>query len=125
MLVYVIARLAGKDVERLKDHWLGSEVRSDTSWKDLLKTFKTNRTFSVDPRSAGVELRIRAHAHENIMLIFCTGKLSNIAPYPLATLTLMKVTWRQSIVRGGTFVFKAAKQPWPMENPMWGCLKRE
>jgi len=86
-------------------------MRSDTSWERFLKTFDTTRSFSVDPRSKGVELplSIKADAHENIMLLFRTGELRRIAPSALATLTLMQTTARRIIVGGSTFVLKAGR----------------
>jgi hypothetical protein len=86
-------------------------VRSDASWELFLKTYDTTRSFSVDPRSKGVELplSIEANARENILLLFSTGEMRKAAPGALVALTLMQTTTRRSIVGGSTFVFKAAK----------------
>jgi hypothetical protein len=108
-----VARLANKDLRQIREHWLRRELRSEASWKAFVKTFDTQRIYSIDPRSKGLELplSIRANAHENIMLLFRTGKLSNANPDALATLTITQLTAaRRSIVGGSTFVFKGAKQ---------------
>ena len=106
-----VAKLAAKDLERIKEYWLKREVRSNASWERFLKTYDTTRSFSVDPRSKGVELplSIKANARENILLLFRTGELRRVAPGVLATLTLMQTTTRRKLVGGSTFVCKAAK----------------
>ena len=106
-----VARLTSRDLEQLREHWLKREVRSDASWKELLRTFDTQRIFSVDPRSKAVELplSIRANSRENIMLLFRPSKLIEPGPNVLATLTLMQLNASRNIVGGSTFVFKLAK----------------
>jgi hypothetical protein len=105
------SRLASRDLERIKRYWLNREVRSDASWTQFLKTYDTSRSFSIDPRSNGVELplSIRGDGRENIMLLFHTGDRIRAVSDPLTTLTLMQTTTRGSIVGGSTFVFKAAR----------------
>ncbi len=105
------ANLTSRELERIKQYWLNREVRSDASWEQFLKTYDTTRSFSIDPRSNGVELplSIKRRSGENMMLLLRTGDLTRTAPGPLATLTLMQTTTRGSIVGGSTFVFKAAR----------------
>jgi len=105
------AKLAAKDLKRVREYWLKREVRSDASWERFLKTYDTTRSFSVDPRSKGVELplSIKDNAREDIMFLFRTGKLARAPSGALAKLTLMQTTTRGILVGGSTFVFKAAK----------------
>ena len=105
------AKLAARDLQRIKEYWVKREVRSDASWEGFLKTYDTTRSFSVDLRSKGVELplSIKDNAWASIMFLFRAGKLARAAPGVLAKLTLMQTTTRRTLVGGSTFVFKAAK----------------
>ena len=107
------AKLPATQLNRIKDHWLKREVRSEASWAAFLKTYDTTRSFSLDARSKGVELplSVKAGAKESIMLLMQTAKKFKAARGPLATLTLTQTTADagRRLVGGSTFVFQAVK----------------
>ena len=85
-------------------------MRSDAAWARFLKTFDVSRTFSVDPRSKGVELpvSIKAGGRENLLLLIRSGELKKTSSGALATVTLQQTTARGQVVGGSTFIFKKA-----------------
>lgn len=108
-----VIKLSAKDLGRAKEFWLKREVRSDSSWEQVLKTYDTTRIYSVDTRSKGVELPlpIKSTAGESIMLLFRVGELKKVLPGALAKLPLIQTTAvaNRRIVGGSTFVLKAAR----------------
>jgi hypothetical protein len=104
-------RFAATDLERLKQHWLQKEMRTEASWARFLESFDVKRQFSVDPRSKGIELpvSIEAGAREDVMLLIRSGELKRAESRAPARLTLQQTTARGEVVGGSTFVFKPAK----------------
>jgi photosystem II stability/assembly factor-like uncharacterized protein len=103
------AKLARRDLGRIKDYWLKRELRDDASWERFLATFDTTRSFAVDPQGKGwdLPLPIRGDARESVVLLLGVGDVRPAPPRLLATLTLVQTTAR-GIVGGSTFVLKSA-----------------
>jgi hypothetical protein len=105
------AKLASKDLARLKEFWLKRELRDEDSWERFLKIYDTVRNFIVDPRARGVDLpvAIEDKGRESVVILFHASKLIKATPRALATLTLTQSVAPGGIVGGSTFVLKAAK----------------
>lgn len=105
------AKLPARDLARLKEHFLKTEMRPDSSWDRFERTFDVTREFSVDPRGKGVELplSLKSTGREDIILLIRTGDLSQQGDGPLGTFTIQQTTTRGEVVGGSTFVLKRAK----------------
>jgi hypothetical protein len=102
-------RFAAADLERLKRFWLERELRGDSSWRDFVDTYDTSQLFSLEARRGGVDLpvTIREGSRESMVLLF-GGEAGGTEP--LASLTLLQVGARNTIVGGSTFIFKSVNR---------------
>ncbi len=97
------------DLDRLKQRWLGDEMRSEQSWRQLLRTFDVSRIYRVDPRVGQVDvpLGVGAGGHEQILLL-ASGVRRRRRPDSPARWTVQQLTTKGEVVGGSTFVFKSA-----------------
>jgi hypothetical protein len=103
-------RFAAADLERLKRFWLERELRSDSSWREFLDTYDTSQIFSVEARRGSVDLplTIKEGSRETMVLLFGGGEGGGTGP--LASLTLLQLGARKTIVGGSTFIFKSVNR---------------
>jgi hypothetical protein len=103
-------KLSAKDLERLKEHFLKTELQRDDAWKNFLKVFDTTRQFTVDPRSKGVDLplALKSGSQEQIVLLARTTTLRSTRNALPAKMTLIQSIEGGKPVGGSTFIFKPA-----------------
>jgi len=94
------ARFSAADLKRLRRRWIEDEMRPESSWADLVKTFDTTRRYTVS-RSAGhvdLPLTIRRGRREQILLL-ATGTGQE-------RLVVQQLTTKDEIVGGSTFLLR-------------------
>ena len=104
------AVFSDKDAERMKARWIDEEMRSDESWREVVKTYDMTRQYRVSSRTAGVDLplRLKAGGFDEIMLLArgVTTPQSN-EPWRF---TVEQLAATGEIVGGSTFIFKQAER---------------
>jgi hypothetical protein len=103
------AEFSGDDLARLRQRWISDEMRSEESWRRLLKTLDVTRSYRVDRRAQHVDvpLGMKAGSREEIMLL-ATGIPGSGRSDAPARFTVQQLTAKGEVVGGSTFVFKAA-----------------
>jgi hypothetical protein len=100
------SRFPASDLERMKQRWLGEEMRPEETWAQLLKTYDTTRQFKVNRRSAAVDvpLTLEAGASDQVLLLARQTKIAKTdEPGRFA---VQQVTTTGELAGGSTFVFR-------------------
>ena len=97
------ARFSAEDLKRLRRRWLEDEMRPESSWNELVKTFDTTRRYTVSRTADHLDLPLtfRAGRREQILLLATgTGQ---------ARYVVQQLTTRNEVVGGSTFLLGRAE----------------
>ncbi len=102
------ATFSGNDLELLKRHWIGREMRPEATWTQFVKGLDVTRAYRVDRRAESVDvpLGLRVGGHEQIVLLARAGRRRGTGP---SRVSVQQLTTKGELVGGSTFVFRPAK----------------